>query len=181
MKTCSSCFRALGPDDFFCAECGKTLGLDWVWIVYGTTLITGLQALLLSVAGMTFLGDELAASLAEPANANFLGLAAQTTLLAAVGYLLGGILVGRMSSAQTIIEPGLAASFPAATFLLYLLSNLRQELSEMGLFFPALVLSLLVVLSCFLVALLGGYLGERWQRYAQRKAADPTLDARATK
>jgi hypothetical protein len=171
----------MSPDDFFCAECGKTVGLDWVWIVYGTTLITGLQALLLGVAGMTFLGDELAASLSAPANTNFLALAAQVTLLAAVGYLLGGVLVGRMSSAKTIIEPGLAASFPAAIFLLYLLSNLRQELSAMGLFFPALLLSLVVVLFCFLVALLGGYLGERWQRYAERKAAGSTLGARATK
>jgi hypothetical protein len=179
MKTCSSCQRALAPNDFFCSDCGKTVGLDWVWIVYGTTLITGLQSLLLGVTGMAFLGDELAASLANPATANFLSLAVQVTLIAAVGYLLGGILVGRMSSAKTILEPGLAASFPAATFLLYLLSNLRQELSAMGLFLPALLLSLLVVLFCFFMALLGGYLGEHWQRYAQRGL--PTPDARAMK
>ena len=170
MKTCTSCFRALAPEDTFCAECGKTVGLDWVWIVYGTTLITGLQSLLLGAASMLFLGNEIAASVADPASASIFSIVAQFTSIAAVGYLLGGILVGRMSRAQTILEPALAASFPAASFLLYLLGNLRQELSATGLFLPAILLSLVVVLFCFLVALLGGYLGEGWQRRAERKA-----------
>jgi hypothetical protein len=169
MKNCSGCQRPLGPNDFFCTECGKTIGLDWVWIIYGTTLITGLQASLLGISGMTFFGSELASAFANPASASFLWLASQITLIAAVGYLVGGILIGRMSSAQTILEPALAASFPAATFLLYVLSNLRQELSATGLFFPALLLSLVIVLFCFFVALLGGYLGERWQRYAKKR------------
>jgi hypothetical protein len=132
-------------------------------------MITGLQGLLIGTSGMLFLGDQIAAVLAVPSSSGFAWVALQLVLVAAFGYFLGGVLVGRMSSARTILEPAIAASFPAAIFLLYLLGSLRSELYASGLFFWSVFFSVLVVLACFGVALLGGYWGEKWQRYVEKK------------
>jgi hypothetical protein len=174
---CRRCDAPLHAGDAFCRACGAylsvgPLGLDWVWVIYGTVIITTLQYAVLAAAGMSFLGEELAAALTNTGGARVGLVVAKAIIITASGYLFGGVLVGRMSSGHTIVEPALAAALPAATLLGYLLVRAYEELTASGIFWTVGLVALGAVLACFLVALLGGYLGERWQDWAiaRRKA-----------
>jgi hypothetical protein len=181
MTRCPYCDAPLESEDVFCRACGASvevgpLGLDWVWVIYGTALITTFQFVLLAVAGMSFLGDAISAFDVTNPDAGGLGRAAlYAALMSAGGYLIGGILVGRMSAAHTILEPAISAGLPAAALLAYVITRARHEFSAAGVFWKAALLAAAVALSCFLVALLGGFIGERWQDLSrQKKSRDRT-------
>lgn len=175
MRTCAECQHLNQSEDLYCRDCGAEIsvglwGLDWVWVIYGTTLITTLQSVILAVAGFTFLGDQLVGLFAAPSAGGFTWLMAQVGALVAAGYLLGGVLIGRLSGARTIVEPAISAGIPAIVLFVYVLNRAKQELFNAGLFWHAVGLAAAVVIFCFLVSLVGGYLGERWQQASRRKA-----------
>lgn len=165
---CRPCGALLAPTDELCPVCGTpthvgAFRLDWVWIIYGTVIISTLQGLVLAIAGMSFLGEELAAALTSQDEASFGAVSVKAALLTAGGYLTGGVMIGRMSDGHTMIEPAIAAGVPAAVLLGYVLVRLHAELAATGVFWYVALAAAGAVLVCFLVALAGGYLGERWQ------------------
>jgi len=114
--------------------------LDWKWIAIGVAIMFGIQF----GAGLV-LGIILAASGVPPESAFW-----PILIIAILGYLAGGFIVGRKSAGKTIIEPGISAVI--AVLLSLVLSG------SFGLV-DILIGSVLPLL----VALLGGYLGERAQ------------------
>ncbi|HEX59774.1 MAG TPA: hypothetical protein ENF26_06480 [Methanomicrobia archaeon] len=73
-----------------------------------------------------------------------------------LGYLVGGMLIGRLSAGKTILEAGIAG---ALTVLIGAFALLRAG----GI--PASIVAMASLLG-FLIALLGGWLGEKWQEAA---------------
>src|SRR5262245_44266245 len=103
MQNCPRCSTPFTEEDAFCRVCGAPaemcpFGLDWVWVIYGTALITIFQFVLLAVASMSFLGEEFVLVLSRPSSGLLGTVILHTALLTAAGYLVGGVLVGRMSA-----------------------------------------------------------------------------------
>ena len=131
----------------------KKRGLDVRWVLGGalvmlaTAAAVGLVILTVAVPGLLARGD---VDREDPdAVAGLLvGLAAG--LLAS--FFVGGVAIGRLSKGRTIVEPGLAACLAAAVLLL-VSGALEHGLAAMLCAAPVLAL----------LAMAGGWLGERWQ------------------
>lgn len=121
---------------------------DWKWTLLGTALMVG-AVVLLYRTGRPILEYVFA----EKGVLSGAALMAGAALLV---YFLGGLLVGRMSSGNTIKEPAVAG-----VLSLIIVTGLQLSVGMVniiGLVFGAPL--------CFAVAYLGGSLGERWQRRA---------------
>ncbi len=66
-------------------------------------------------------------------------------------FFIGGVIIGKMSPGKTILEPAIAAIL--ALLLLFLAVDI-------GIFQINVII---LMLHAFLFALIGGYIGERWQ------------------
>jgi hypothetical protein len=123
---------------------------DWKWTLLGTAIMVGGAAALYQ-AGRSILTYVLNTHGALAGA----GLMAGSALLI---YFLGGLLVGRMSSGKTIKEPAVAG-----VLALLIITGLQLKLGMINII--GLVLGAPL---CFGVAYLGGLLGEKWQRGANR-------------
>ncbi|MEE8358296.1 MAG: hypothetical protein V3R82_02685 [Candidatus Hydrothermarchaeales archaeon] len=66
-------------------------------------------------------------------------------------FFIGGVIIGKMSPGKTILEPAIAAIL--ALLLLFLAVDI-------GIFQINVII---LMIHAFLFALIGGYIGERWQ------------------
>ncbi|MCB9778809.1 MAG: zf-TFIIB domain-containing protein [Alphaproteobacteria bacterium] len=117
-------------------------GIKWGWVFGGAVFIFGSWAAVKGVLG--FLGVLDAA-----ANADAMGPAASTMVAAAVGFPIGGAIAGRASPGFTVIEPAIAAAVSAL-----IIGGLSWSTMPAPWIFA-------MVLGGFLLALLGGWVGER--------------------
>lgn len=107
--------------------------LEYQWIGIGLLYILGLQ-----IMGDTLLSSR---SVTDPLLYQLVSL---------IAFFVGGVLVGKHSPEKTIKEPAIAAVIAVAVLLV-----LKQQFA-LTYFVKASILP-------FLSALIGGYLGERWQ------------------
>ena len=75
-----------------------------------------------------------------------------------LGYTIGGIIIGRMSKGVTIVEAGIAGALTAA---------IASSVTSLIIYIPAGVIILTAVIGFFL-ALVGGWIGEKWQASVQK-------------
>lgn len=75
-------------------------------------------------------------------------------------YFFGGLLVGRMSSGRTINEPAVAGVL--GLLIIFVLQFFLGMVNIIGLVIGSPF--------CFGVAYLGGLVGEKWQRWSERRA-----------
>ena len=76
-----------------------------------------------------------------------------------LGYLLGGILIGRLSAGKTIWEAGIAGA-------------ITTVISAPALLFAGGIQTTIVIVASllgFAIAFVGGWIGEKWQESAQQK------------
>ena len=128
--------------------------LDWKWIGLGVLIMLGLAlaagfvlALVLGLEGVAE-GEDLALGG---------GQAVLVGIVNFLTFLIGGFIVGLKSAGRTIIEPGISAAIAVVIGLL--LSG--------ALTFGAVIVAGLVP---FAAGVLGGWLGERRQEAAERRA-----------
>lgn len=128
--------------------------LDWKWIGLGVLIMLGLAL----AAGFVL---ALVLGLEDVAEGEELALGGGQAVLVAVvnflTFLIGGFIVGLKSAGRTIIEPGISAALAVVIGLL--LSG-------------AFTLGAMIVagLVPFAAGVLGGWLGERRQESAERRA-----------
>jgi len=121
--------------------------LDWKWVGIGVLIMFALS-ILAGIILAVVLGSQLK-GVTSPAD--IMLTPGQTALAAALNFLafaVGGFIVGRKSTAKTILEPAIAAALAVAVGLL-LSGNFTVGNLLAGGLVP------------FLAGLLGGWLGER--------------------
>jgi len=74
-----------------------------------------------------------------------------------LGFIIGGIIIGKMSKGVTIVEAGIAGALAAAIF---------SSIASLIIYIPAGVILYTAVIGFFL-ALVGGWIGEKWQASTQ--------------
>jgi hypothetical protein len=159
---------------------GRSRAFDWKWIVFGAVVITGTQYIIVTLVFPLVAGASAGAgsgggsgvlrALVEDGLAGRLPrtLVLMAALLAA-GYLAGGAIVGRMSAGHTVVEPALAALVPVLFTLAQVLVRDREGMAAAGVATWRIAGALVgALVPCFLLAMLGGWLGEKWQDLAQR-------------
>ncbi|HTG77155.1 MAG TPA: hypothetical protein VL546_08295 [Steroidobacteraceae bacterium] len=123
------------------------MNLDWKWVGLGTLIMLALSI----VAGL-ILGVALGAKLegvTDPADVSLTGgQMALAALLNFLAFVIGGFIVGRKSTAKTILEPAIAAAVAVAIGLV-----ISRNFTVPNMLAGGLV--------PFLAGLLGGWLGER--------------------
>ena len=123
------------------------MNLDWKWVGLGTLIMLALSI----VAGL-ILGVALGAKLegvTDPADVSLTGgQMALAALLNFLAFVIGGFIVGRKSTAKTILEPAIAAAVAVAIGLV-----ISRNVTVPNMLAGGLV--------PFLAGLLGGWLGER--------------------
>jgi hypothetical protein len=123
------------------------VNLDWKWVGIGTLIMLALSI----VAGLIFgvaLGSKLE-GITDPADVSLTGgQMALAALLNFLAFVIGGFIVGRKSTAKTILEPAIAAAVAVAIGLV-ISGNFTVPNILAGGLVP------------FLAGLLGGWLGER--------------------
>ncbi len=107
--------------------------IEYRWIGIGLLYILGLQ----------IMGDALVS--ARGVESPYVG-----ELVSLIAFFVGGVLVGKHSPDKTIKEPAIAAVIAVAILLL-----ISGEFSLQSFIFGSIL--------PFLFALLGGYIGEKWQ------------------
>jgi len=76
-------------------------------------------------------------------------------------YFLAGVIVGRMSADRTVQEPAVAALL--GVVVVAVLQYFAGMVNVFGVIFGAP--------ACYAVAYLGGWLGERWQEWSEKRAS----------
>jgi hypothetical protein len=140
--------------------------LDLAWVLYGSALMIVLQLMTVFLSGQLLLGQNLDELMSFKRSVLVLG---QVGLLLSQGYFLGGLLVGRLSSGRTILEPALSAVIPILLLLGYVLASKTDEFADSGLLGWTVVVAVVLCVICFSIAMLGGFLGEKLQEAAERK------------
>ncbi|MFQ6137452.1 MAG: hypothetical protein ACE5PM_09790 [Candidatus Hydrothermarchaeales archaeon] len=113
-------------------------GLNYKWIGIGF-----IAMVVLAIAGLSYLIIFLGVGMER--------LYVELGLIWLDSFFIGGLIIGRMSPGRTILEPAIAAVL--ALIALFLLV-------EIGIFQTKI---LIILIHAFLFALVGGYLGEKWQ------------------
>ncbi len=149
---------------------GRRRGLSVGWIAGGTGIFLGLV-----LVDVVIVASILSLHLGLGALAGFSSGEVSTLIvvfyvlvllaLMGIGFLLGGIVIGRLSSGSTVVEPAISAVL--ALSLLVIL--VPREVGIIG-----FVLLVLAAPAIFAIGCLGGWLGELWQRTAERKKAPAT-------
>lgn len=126
--------------------------LDWFWIGVGLLLIVAGNLVLYTLAGTQIRG-----LVAEDRVVMAFVLAGGLPLFV---YFLTGVIVGRMSADRTVQEPAVAALL--GVVVVAVLQYFAGMVNVFGVIFGAP--------ACYAVAYLGGWIGERWQEWSERRA-----------
>lgn len=145
---CPSCGKENLDTTSQCWGCGDNLaergltrpGLSWQWVFQGCLI----------VAGAVFIADALGLTLYAVVGAPVQNLLMWLPLL---GFLMGGVFAARFSPGTTLAEPAIAA---AIAVLFRLAQQFASKEIGAGQVIVAVVLS-------FGLALLGAWIGEKWQ------------------
>lgn len=123
----------------------QSTGLAWRWIAVGVFLMVGLHIIAYLALGSWVI------SLVDRAPMTAFLVAGFASLFI---YFIGGVVVGRYSWGRTIQEPAVAAVI--GLFFVFILQISVGMINIFGLLIGAPL--------CFIMAYLGGYLGELWQQ-----------------
>ena len=156
MSICHACGTRHIPGERFCRKCGeKSRAFALTWTIGGAFLMLALAALiimLLTAAGVLERPTPPLSAL-DQAGSVWVGGAL------ALGFLLGGLAIGRVSEGRTILEAALAGAIALGLLIWF---AQRRCLIDFALQHDQVAVGISVAAGVGL-ATLGAWLGEHWQ------------------
>lgn len=156
MSVCHACATRHIPGERFCRKCGeKSRAFALTWTVGGAFLMLALAALVIAILMRTHVLADPPLPLVALDGAARLWIGGSLAL----GFIAGGIAIGRVSEGRTILEAACAGALAIALLTWF---AERRELVDLAAREGQVTVGVVAVAGVALSAL-GAWVGEHWQ------------------